>query len=169
MTGSEASMRRSRGMSTPAMRATSALRALSLLHLVLGVVTDNQNHTLGADDLASLAGWLDGRSYFHFRSTPFPHGRRAVSCQFLPSPAISGTGAPPGTRPSLSASGVQSVHVSDRTVRAPPGPGLPGESVRHPIASPPPRALPLRSHRLVQPDTWRLGAPQSPSPRTQAA
>src|SRR4051812_7497516 len=70
MTGSEASMRRSRGMSTPAMRATLALRALSLLHLVLGVVTDNQDHALAANDLASLAARLDGRSYLHDRSHP---------------------------------------------------------------------------------------------------
>jgi hypothetical protein len=64
-------------MSTPAIRAIYALRALSLtgafspsavtvalsvlalLHLVLRVAADDQDHALPADDLAPLAAGLD--------------------------------------------------------------------------------------------------------------
>src|SRR5690242_6768546 len=109
MTGSDASIRRSRGMSTPAMRATAALRALSwslaLLHLVLGVVADDQHHALAADDLAPLTPRLDRCSYLHDLLLP---SRIWPPCNQPPTPPGNRQSGSPGAplwRYCLSASG----------------------------------------------------------------
>src|SRR5205823_15048824 len=93
------STRRSRGMSTPAMRATICPPcpfpvSLALLHLVLGVVTNDQHHALAADDLAPLTPRLDRCSYFHDLPHPLASGRRAVSRQSLPPTALPRRGRP---------------------------------------------------------------------------
>src|SRR5688572_15224903 len=52
-----------RGMSTPAIRATSEYLPLSLL--VSRVLADDEDPPVTADDLALLAHRLDRRSYLH--------------------------------------------------------------------------------------------------------
>ena len=60
---SETTTRFSRGMSTPAMRATCA--ALPLPLLVLGDDADDHDHAGALDDLATLAAWLHGGRNLH--------------------------------------------------------------------------------------------------------
>src|SRR6266498_2456673 len=99
MTGSDASTRRSRGMSTPAMRATICPPcpfpvSLALLHLVLGIVTDDQHHALAANDLAPLTPRLDRCSYLHDLLHSLASGRRAVGRHVLPPTALTRRGRP---------------------------------------------------------------------------